>query len=85
MLKQTSSSTDKIISKAFPNYFFYKALYEQLADSYASIGKTSSKIWVLSKISAVLLTANLLVIYLEPSHTSKMNLLWKFGGFQYFR
>ena len=31
MLKQTSSSTDKIISKAFPNYFFYKALYEQLA------------------------------------------------------
>ena len=30
MLKQIGSSTDKIISEAFPNYFF-KALYEQLA------------------------------------------------------
>ena len=30
MLKQIGSSSDKIISEAFPNYFF-KALYEQLA------------------------------------------------------
>ena len=31
MLKQTGSSTDKIISMAFLNYIFYKALYDQLA------------------------------------------------------
>ena len=28
MHKQIDSSTDKIISKTFPNYFFYKVPYE---------------------------------------------------------
>ena len=71
MLKQIVSSIEKIYQSAFPKVVLSKrpakeAMSSSLAEQ-SFTRKTSTKIYFLSKMSVVMLTANLLVTILSSS------------------